>query len=246
MSDSTLIGLNENTGQGVSSNWSPEEKAYFLDFISAKKGEHVLDLGCGNGVFSQWLNEIGCQVHGLDFSFKALKQARGFQSVSVQGDVAHLPFQSEIFDRVVFIEVLEHVPPNVEQAVLAEIRRVLKPDGELVLHTSPNRIAEVGCLLLNPLVFICRILGLTRRGYFVLDDSTKDFHINKHTPRSLSRAVRAAGYLGEVRPYTSFCTFPWRLVKACPWLDAPWLTWCFGLRFRGKLRNPQASVGGVS
>jgi SAM-dependent methyltransferase len=49
-----------------------------------------------------------------------------------------LPFTTAAFDAVTFVEVLEHLPPNLERASLQEIRRVLKEDGVLLL-TTPHR-----------------------------------------------------------------------------------------------------------
>lgn len=235
---SNRIALNENEGQGIESCWSPEEKAFFIQFISPKQNDQVLDIGCGNGVFSRWLTEKGCHVCGLDFSRRALRQAKPYQNGTIQGDIVNLPFQDAIFDCVVFIEVLEHVPPSLEQHVLSEIRRVLKPGGTLALHTSPNIIAEFFCLFLNPIIFVGRLLGLTKRPYFAQDHSHDDIHINKHNTWSLSRSVRMAGFDGSVRAYTSFCTFPWSWIKRISWLENQLFASLFGLRLRGLLRRP--------
>jgi SAM-dependent methyltransferase len=237
------LAVNENAGQGDASAWSPEEKAFFLEFIGARRGERVLDLGCGNGVFSGWLRESGCRVVGADFSFAALRRARGLQELSACCELPRLPFRDASFDRVVCIEVLEHLSPEAEQASLRAILRVLKPGGSLALHTSPNEWAVACCRALNPFLRLARFLGWTRRPLFGPHPETDAFHINKHTPPSLRRATRAAGFDGEPRPYTSFCTFPWRWTRRAPWLEHPALARFFGLRFRGLLRRPRREGG---
>jgi 2-polyprenyl-3-methyl-5-hydroxy-6-metoxy-1,4-benzoquinol methylase len=240
-SSQDMVALNENEGQGIDSSWSPEEKAFFLEFINASPSETILDLGCGNGVFSKWLHEIGCAVIGMDFSFKALRNASAFQMMSVQSSAPILPFAANSFDRVLLIEVLEHIPPQSEQQFLREILRILKPGGKLILHTSPNIVAEKLCMVLNPFVFLAKIFGLTKRSLFRIETSVDEIHINKHSPKTLSIAIRKSGFHGQVQAYTSFCTFPYRLVKRFRFLEHPLLSNVFGLRFRGTLIKPQSS-----
>ncbi|MDD2708042.1 MAG: class I SAM-dependent methyltransferase [Verrucomicrobiae bacterium] len=232
-----LVALNENDGQNLADGWSPEEKDFFMEFFGGIPGEKILDLGCGNGVFSQWLAESGCSVVGLDFSRKAILRASSFQKLSVLGVVENLPFSDASFDRVIFIEVLEHIPQENEEAVIREIFRVLKPNGILVLHTSANIVAEWFCLLLNPLLALLRALKWTNRPWFKIDHAP--CHVNKPSPFSINRIFRKVGFDGKVRPYTRFCTFPNRLVDRLPWLENSLLAFWFGLRFRGCLRKPQ-------
>jgi 2-polyprenyl-6-hydroxyphenyl methylase/3-demethylubiquinone-9 3-methyltransferase len=91
------------------------------------KGASVLDLGCGKGRFAARLQEMGARVVGLDRSQAMLAEGRGLDRVL--GSAARLPFSDGSFDAVVAIEVFEHLPSNFELAVLAEIRRVLRPGG---------------------------------------------------------------------------------------------------------------------
>jgi methionine biosynthesis protein MetW len=96
-----------------------------------------LDLGCGDGGTSGiFLNSHGYSYVGADISETAVQQAmsHGLQAVLIE-DAGSLPFENESFDAVILFEVIEHLF-DVE-AVLKEIRRVLKPDGGLLL-TTPN------------------------------------------------------------------------------------------------------------
>ncbi len=98
----------------------------------------VLDIGCGNGVFTQWLCRKAAAVTGTDHNQKQLDYGRReFRDVSfVQSEGEDLPFESETFDAVVMTEVLEHMTDD--RRALAEAVRVLKPDGRLIV-TVPNR-----------------------------------------------------------------------------------------------------------
>jgi SAM-dependent methyltransferase len=76
---------------------------------------------------------------GVDLSPLAVDAASHFESPSLrfqQGDVRALPFANDEFDAVVCFEVLEHVDQR--EQVLAELRRVMRPDGLLII-SSPNR-----------------------------------------------------------------------------------------------------------
>lgn len=100
----------------------------------------VLDAGCGTGYGTSMLDNAGARsVAGLDISEAALGAAREAldgNAVLERGDVAEMPFPDGTFDLVVCFEVIEHVEDT--ERVLDELRRVLAPDG-LLLISSPNR-----------------------------------------------------------------------------------------------------------
>lgn len=101
-------------------------------------GSHnkVLDVGCGTGLLSSLMKNQGNDVCGIDISEVALRKAelRGIK-VKLGNIDNNLPFDDDIFDVVVCSEVIEHLFNPIE--ALEEIRRVLKPEGFLVL-TTPN------------------------------------------------------------------------------------------------------------
>src|SRR5215472_16996565 len=61
--------------------WSRRMAGPFLDFVGAKAGDRVLDVGCGTGVISAALAERGCTVVGLDASESYLEGARRDRSI---------------------------------------------------------------------------------------------------------------------------------------------------------------------
>jgi SAM-dependent methyltransferase len=68
----------------------------------------VLDLGCGTGHFSRWLNDEGLAAVGLDLSTAMLARARALGGVPlVQSDARRLPFADGTFDVTAFITTLE-------------------------------------------------------------------------------------------------------------------------------------------
>jgi SAM-dependent methyltransferase len=104
-------------------------------------GKDVLDAACGEGYGAALLARSAKSVTGLDVDAPTVAAARAkylapglrFES----GSVAALPFADGSFDCAVSFETLEHLAE--QQAMLAELRRVLRPDGVLII-SSPNKV----------------------------------------------------------------------------------------------------------
>jgi SAM-dependent methyltransferase len=91
----------------------------------------VLDIGCGTGATMDHLKQYG-QPHGIDLSELPLSfsRKRGHQRV-MRASATELPFESESFDLVTALDIVEHLDDDVKG--LAEIRRVLKPGAPAVI-----------------------------------------------------------------------------------------------------------------
>jgi SAM-dependent methyltransferase len=93
-----------------------------------------LDLGSDNGVISYLLRSRGGRWTSADLSERAVASIRSLVGSNVhQIDGSSLPFADASFDLVVIIDLLEHVVDD--RRTIAEIARVLRPDGELVVNT---------------------------------------------------------------------------------------------------------------
>jgi len=102
-----------------------------------QKGEHVLDLACGDGTVASFLQEkLNIKVIGVDISNTAIKQAgkNGVEAYVVDAE-GNLPFKDNTFDVVFWGDNIEHLFDPFQ--TLKEIKRVLKSDGRLVL-SCPN------------------------------------------------------------------------------------------------------------
>lgn len=98
----------------------------------------VLDYGCGNGSFLERLVSRADECWGVDIDSEKVAAAQHLAPGCVRcitPDEA-LPFPDATFDTVAILEVIEHVSD--ERRVLAELGRVLKPGGRLLL-TTPHR-----------------------------------------------------------------------------------------------------------
>jgi SAM-dependent methyltransferase len=113
--------------------------------LDAAAGSRVLEVGCGGG---NVLEQMPGHRYGVDLSRFILEKARrrlGGGATLVRADATRLPFADASFDRVFCSEVLEHVLEP--EAVVAEMRRVLRSDGIAVVSVPNegliNRVKEM-------------------------------------------------------------------------------------------------------
>ena len=110
--------------------------------VGVSAGEHVLDLGCGQGAsLGPLLDAVGNggKVVGLDRMSRALQEAAQRHGPAVEtgsltlrrGDILDPPFPDEIFDVVICQNVIECVADR--EGLVAQAKRVLKPGGRLLL-----------------------------------------------------------------------------------------------------------------
>jgi len=125
------------------------------DRLGLRRGDAVLDLGCGFGRHAFEAARRGANVVALDAgrdevegvaaTFAAMVdagelEAGSLHTAAVQGDALHLPFPDGAFDRVICSEVLEHIPDDV--GAMRELARVLRPGGTMAI-TVPRYGPEV-------------------------------------------------------------------------------------------------------
>jgi SAM-dependent methyltransferase len=97
-------------------------------------GLRCLDLGSDNGVVSLLLRRAGGRWASADLTEEAVASIRGLVGADVhRTDGRRLPFADAEFDRVAVVDMLEHVPD--EAAFVAELARVTRPGGRLVVNT---------------------------------------------------------------------------------------------------------------
>ncbi|MDQ4069103.1 MAG: class I SAM-dependent methyltransferase [Actinomycetota bacterium] len=155
----------------------------------------VVDVGCGRGYWMQAMAGLGPGVIGVERDLdRAAAAAR--HGLIVCGDAARLPLADESVAAVWSVHVLHHLPEPVR--VLAEVRRVLRPGGTLVLAESVED---------NPLLRLARRLHPSWDGVAVharftartlLDDVTEaGLDVIEHRQHSLvsfaAWALPAAG-----------------------------------------------------
>ena len=125
-----------------------------VEILSARtkvdfRNQTVLDVGCGTGGLAQVVAEQGGSYIGLDYYPAILEMAQAFlgdlpnspQAALLRASGPSLPLRDASVDVVAAFDVIEHLVGGEpwQRAFLKEIRRVLRPDGVLLL-TTPNRL----------------------------------------------------------------------------------------------------------
>jgi 2-polyprenyl-3-methyl-5-hydroxy-6-metoxy-1,4-benzoquinol methylase len=110
----------------------------------------VVDVGCGVGSFSALLAARLLRVTCVDVSEEniATVRRRHPELPALRADMTALPFETDAFDAAILMEVLEHIEDD--RRALAELRRVVRADGFLVLSV-PNLAAPAPLLERLPL-----------------------------------------------------------------------------------------------
>jgi len=108
-----------------------------LHEYSAFAGKRVLDVGCGNGYVLSRYARAGAETTGIDLTAAAVELCRkrfafmGLPGEFRQANAEALPFPDDTFDCVTSMGVLHHTPDT--RAAVAEVFRVLKPGGRLIV-----------------------------------------------------------------------------------------------------------------
>lgn len=169
--------------------WYVGRRRIIADFVrrisqqlraEGKTEVRILDIGCGTGGNLETLSSFG-RAEGVDISTEALEfcRARGLNNVR-QGAAETLPYESDSFDLVTGLDVVEHLDDDVEG--LREMRRVLHPAGRLLL-------------------FVPAFMFL----WGVQDDVSH--HRRRYTLPELKRKLEQAGLRVERASYANFTFF---------------------------------------
>ena len=125
-----------------------DKKAHIAAKLALAPGQRVLDIGCGWGGLALYLHRVaGVDVLGVTLSEHQLKIAR--QRAEAAGVSDHVKFElkdyrllDEPFDRIVSVGMFEHVGAKHYDEFFAQCRRLMKPDGVMLLHTI-GKLGEV-------------------------------------------------------------------------------------------------------
>ena len=178
-------------------------------------GMKVLDVGCGRGEILRHCARLGAEAYGIDYAPVALDLAQqvvfgeeqfpGKTGVA-QADAKSLPFPTNYFDRVLMFDVVEHLFQWELENCLAEVKRVLKPEGVFIVHTAPNVWYD---RYAYPVVRgVRRLMGqgakYPKNPRLLNVAANAEVHVNEQSQWSLWTTLRRAGF---------------HHVKA--WLDSP-------------------------
>jgi ubiquinone/menaquinone biosynthesis C-methylase UbiE len=141
--------------------WSRLAGEVFLDWLKPPSGQRWIDVGCGNGAFTELLTErcAPAEIQGVDPSEAQLAFARSRHSAGIaqfhQGDAMALPFADNSFDAATMALVIFFVPEP--PAAISEMARVVRPGG---LVASYAWDMENGGFPNEPILAEMRAMGL--------------------------------------------------------------------------------------
>ena len=121
-------------------NHRPLERKLLQKFAEACDGL-ICDLGCGPGHVTEYLSRFNVNVIGLDLSSGILKEARARHSqiIFLQGNMLNLPFAAASLAGTIAFYSIIHFDNNQVALAFAEMSRVLKPGGLVLLGVHVGR-----------------------------------------------------------------------------------------------------------
>jgi len=180
---------------------APDDRGYLALRGDENYGQ-VLDLGCGDGVFSSKIpGEY--RSYGVDVTetgLRRLQRRRMDNLVPVLASGFELPFSDSTFDTALYVFVVEHLAPDGDLHMLLELRRVLNDGGKLIYTTDTPFFDRYMVRWTNLLL---------RREWIKQDHSSPTGHINLLTMQQSRALVRRAGFHIEAEhPYWMGTRFP--------------------------------------
>lgn len=176
-------------------------------------GASILDVGCGNGIITQAVGEMGYQVTGVDSSQKSIDYARHTNKLAnvtfTLAEAGNFPITNRKYSAIICSEVLEHLRDP--SSLLAILKNELTDDGILIV-TVPNGAGPRELLVTRPVQslqknnnIIWKTVSAIKRslGYtgITIQSSADDLrHIQFFTYAALKKlADRNGFYISEVR-----------------------------------------------
>ena len=143
----------------------------------------ILDCGCGTGANLAMLSRHGV-AFGFDLSRWGLDYARDYgQRRIVNASITHIPFGESTFDLVTAFDVLYSLSEDAEAQAAAEMHRVLRPGGRIIVNVAA--------------------LSILRGNHSIFGSE-----VRRSTRRRLRRVLTRAGFEVERLTYTNASLFP--------------------------------------
>ena len=186
------------------------ERSAILKFLKPCKGDRILDVGTGTGIYLLEAVRSGAHVIGIDISVNMLnvlgekiRNEKTYSQVDLLvADAENLPFRSNLFDKIICNTVLEFILDSVQ--ALKEFNRVILLDGKVV----------IGVLTSTSLWALRR-----RMNNLIVEDIWSKAHF--FSLRTLKKISKRAGFIVEKNRWSVFAppNCPIKLLPMYRWLE---------------------------
>ncbi len=208
----------------------------------ANDGLRLLDIGCGFGDILFLLRHRYDEMHGIDPAPVMLEQARNnlrnaktVSTVVNPGSAENIPYPANHFHTITLLDVFEHIDLHRRHQALLEIRRVLHPDGELILATPSRHVLRFWNVVNNAISLPINLVRRRRSRIwkFVEKSFTEEFS----SKQELFADLQQAGFSVTDFHREGFYPAPETMGLAGTWLRHSWkfsllrsfTTWIFRL-----------------
>lgn len=195
-----------------------------LNLLKPAPNEKILDIGCGRGELVKRMLGVGVNAFGIDYSSAAVTIAKNVCGSGriVRANAIHLPFTNEKFDKIVLTDVVEHLDQEDLDKCLKEVKRVLKNDGVVLIHT-PNKWGIFVNNLYKKIQHKNNNLSKNKSQRNKKSEETVVYHVNEQSPISLTRNLRKNGFKVEMWFGTRISKkIPFRIRKRLIFLRGMW------------------------
>jgi ubiquinone/menaquinone biosynthesis C-methylase UbiE len=171
-------------------------------FLDMRRGDVVLDLGCGSGRFGVWSLQSGAHVIGIDTGTFFAAEARSGVDLVV-GELRRLPFVDGSITKAYTIDVLEHLSQEGLMTTLREVSRVLAPGGSLFVYTHVRQRSRLAPAL-NLIAWTASAIERLGFADLTIEKLRKTDHLNPLMSRDhLDKVAADAGFrIQRFRYYT--------------------------------------------
>lgn len=109
----------------------------------------VLDVGCAEGYTTSFISNVCTFIVGVELNMTSLRIAKSKvkRGIFINASIDYLPFRADCFDAVCILEVLEHLPNEVQCNGLKEADRVLHSKGIIIISVPyKEQIIQTTCI----------------------------------------------------------------------------------------------------
>jgi len=162
-------------------------------------GDTIVDVGCGEGITLEKLRKAfpGKNIRGVDAEAENIEICNRHELPVIAGNVYQLPLENNSVDCVLFSEVIEHL--DHPERALAEIRRVLRPGGRVIIIFPNDFMFKVSRIM----------TGMMEEAFY------DPGHVMQWTPAKIRSVLKSGGFSIIFRRSLPFVCWPVCLHHIC-------------------------------